>query len=218
MADKKAIDREYLLNQFKGYNTAKIGDLKDLKTQNKDNLVEAINEATESGGQGALTYTRAEYEALTEKPEEGTHVVITDDGIGIGGSGNPIKVDSALSTTSENPVQNKVVTTEINKKGKVGYYLEWESGFNSISKAEWLQCSSVLIEVSQYYDGVVNCTMFAPISVMFPKTGTKVIKLAYSNNDYYKLGLSVVDGKPQITDMDSSTHDISQTIKIYFIN
>lgn len=31
-------------------------------------------------------------------------------------SGGTVTVDSALSTTSENPVQNKVITTEINKK------------------------------------------------------------------------------------------------------
>jgi hypothetical protein len=53
---------------------------------------------------------RADWEALspTEKAKYG--IVIFDD------DGTTITVDSALSTTSENPVQNKVITTELNKK------------------------------------------------------------------------------------------------------
>lgn len=53
---------------------------------------------------------RANWEALspTEKAKYG--IVIFDD------DGTTITVDSALSTTSENPVQNKVITVEVNKK------------------------------------------------------------------------------------------------------
>jgi len=53
---------------------------------------------------------RADWEALspTEKAKYG--IVIFDD------DGTTITVDSALSTTSENPVQNKVITVEVNTK------------------------------------------------------------------------------------------------------
>ena len=40
-----------------------------------------------------------------------------DDKAGSGGGGTPVAVDSELSTTSENPVQNKVITQELSKKG-----------------------------------------------------------------------------------------------------
>lgn len=40
-----------------------------------------------------------------------------DDKAGSGGGGTSVIVDSELSTTSENPVQNKVITPELNKKG-----------------------------------------------------------------------------------------------------
>lgn len=60
-----------------------IGDLSDLETTDKSNLVAAINEAAQSGG---------------------------------GGGGGSVTVDSALSTTSTNPVQNKVITSALNNK------------------------------------------------------------------------------------------------------
>lgn len=59
-----------------------IGDLSDLETTDKSNLVAAINEAASSGG----------------------------------GGGGSVTVDSALSTTSTNPVQNKVITSALNNK------------------------------------------------------------------------------------------------------
>ena len=40
-----------------------------------------------------------------------------DDKAGSGGGGTSVAVDSELSTTSENPVQNKVITQELSKKG-----------------------------------------------------------------------------------------------------
>lgn len=63
-----------------------------------------------STGQTVWFGHRADWEALspTEKAKYG--IVIFDD------DGTTITVDSALSTTSENPVQNKVITVEVNKK------------------------------------------------------------------------------------------------------
>ena len=60
-----------------------IGDLSKLNTNNKDNLVSAINEINQSGG-------------------------------GSGGGEQPsITIDSELSSISENPVQNKIITQNI---------------------------------------------------------------------------------------------------------
>ena len=63
-----------------------------------------------STGQTVWYGHRADWESLspTEKAKYG--IVIFDD------DGTTITVDSALSTTSENPVQNKVTTVELNKK------------------------------------------------------------------------------------------------------
>lgn len=63
-----------------------------------------------STGQTVWYGHRADWESLspTEKAKYG--IVIFDD------DGTTITVDSALSTTSENPVQNKVITVEVNKK------------------------------------------------------------------------------------------------------
>lgn len=59
-----------------------LGDLDDLQTTAKNNLVAAINEAAQSGG----------------------------------GGGGSVTVDSALSTTSTNPVRNSVITNALNGK------------------------------------------------------------------------------------------------------
>ena len=48
-------------------------------------------------------YSGAEVDALLDK--------IKDDEVG--------SIDSSLSTTSENPVQNKVITEELNKKAMI---------------------------------------------------------------------------------------------------
>ena len=65
-----------------------IGDLSKLNTNNKDNLVSAINEINQSGG-----------------------------GSG-GGEQPSITIDSELSSISKNPVQNKVVYTSIDSINK----------------------------------------------------------------------------------------------------
>ena len=61
---------------------ARVGNLADLTTETKSDLVSAINEVNEHGG----------------------------------GGGGSVTVDSELSTTSENPVQNKVVTSAVQGK------------------------------------------------------------------------------------------------------
>lgn len=48
-------------------------------------------------------FTGAEVDSLLEKVQKG-------------GSGGSVIVDSSLSTTSENPVMNKAITSELNKK------------------------------------------------------------------------------------------------------
>lgn len=62
-----------------------IGNLADLTTTAKTDLVSAINEVNEHGG----------------------------------GGGGSVTVDDALSTTSENPVQNRVVTSSIQSKADI---------------------------------------------------------------------------------------------------
>lgn len=49
---------------------------------------------------------------------------------GTGGSGASVTVDAALSTTSENPVQNKVITAELNKKLNSTDIADWAKAEN----------------------------------------------------------------------------------------
>lgn len=69
------------LTQDVGDLKSDLGDLNDLETTAKNNLVAAINEARQSGG-----------------------------------GGGSVTVDSALSTTSQNPVQNRIITDALNEK------------------------------------------------------------------------------------------------------
>ena len=75
------VSRKATAKQIKDYASAdvqtQIGNLSNLETTAKNNLVAAINEAAQSGG------------------------------------GSSVTVDSAMSSTSTNPVQNKVINTEI---------------------------------------------------------------------------------------------------------
>lgn len=75
------VSRKATAKQIKDYANAdvqtQIGNLSNLETTEKNNLVAAINEAAQSGG------------------------------------GSSVTVDSAMSSTSTNPVQNKVINTEI---------------------------------------------------------------------------------------------------------
>lgn len=94
-----------------------IGDLEDLETEDKTSLVNAINEAASSGGGGSIdTLTDVELTNLSNGQVltyDSTDEVWKNVTLGGGGS---VTIDSALSNTSENPVQNKVITTALNGK------------------------------------------------------------------------------------------------------
>ena len=73
-----------------------IGDLDDLKTYNKGNLVEAINEARSSGGSGGGGYT-------------------IGDGLKLDAATNTLSVDTAAAVEKDNtkPVTSAAVYTEV---------------------------------------------------------------------------------------------------------
>lgn len=73
-----------------------IGDLGDLKTYNKDNLVDAINEARSSGGSGGGGYT-------------------IGDGLKLDAATNTLSVDTAAAVEKDNtkPVTSAAVYTEV---------------------------------------------------------------------------------------------------------
>lgn len=96
---------------------ASVGDLALLDTTDKSSIVGAINEVAQSGGGGSIdTLTDVELtnlsngQALTYDSAEQVWKNVT-----LGGGGS-ITIDSALSGTSTNPVQNKVITTALNGK------------------------------------------------------------------------------------------------------
>ena len=73
-----------------------IGDLDDLKTYNKGNLVDAINEASSSGGSGGGGYT-------------------IGDGLKLDAATNTLSVDTAAAVEKDNtkPVTSAAVYTEV---------------------------------------------------------------------------------------------------------
>lgn len=73
-----------------------IGDLDDLKTYNKGNLVDAINEARSSGGSGGVGYT-------------------IGDGLKLDAATNTLSVDTAAAVEKDNtkPVTSAAVYTEV---------------------------------------------------------------------------------------------------------
>ena len=75
---------------------SQIGDLDDLKTYNKGNLVDAINEARSSGGSGGGGYT-------------------IGDGLKLDAATNTISVDTAAAVEKDNtkPVTSAAVYTEV---------------------------------------------------------------------------------------------------------
>lgn len=115
---------------------------------------------TGGGGSGSTVTAEA---TLTEGTEIGK---ITIDGVETilyapNGGGGSITVDSTLSTESENPVQNKVVTTELNKKletldddsqapDAVNFDLDSELSLTSV---KGVQNKAIAEEFQKYADG-----------------------------------------------------------------
>lgn len=115
-----------------------------------------------TGGSGGGSTVTAEA-TLTEGTEIGK---ITIDGVETilyapNGGGGSITVDSTLSTESENPVQNKVVTTELNKKletldddsqapDAVNFDLDSELSLTSV---KGVQNKAIAEEFQKYADG-----------------------------------------------------------------
>lgn len=95
-----------------------IGDLEELETTDKSSLVNAINEARGTGGGGGALSELSDVslsnlsngQAITYDSATQTWKNVT-----LGGGGS-VTIDSALSGTSTNPVQNKVITTALNGK------------------------------------------------------------------------------------------------------
>lgn len=91
------------------------------KTETDDLLDEKADTAT--------TYTKTEVDAALATKQatlvSGTNIktinnesILGEGNITIQGGGGSVTVDDALSTTSENPVQNKVITNALNSKGE----------------------------------------------------------------------------------------------------
>lgn len=115
---------------------------------------------TSGGGSGSAVTAEA---TLTEGTQIGK---ITIDGVETilyapNGGGGSITVDSELSTESENPVQNKVVTTELNKKletldddsqvpDAVNFDLDSELSLTSV---KGVQNKAIAEEFQKYADG-----------------------------------------------------------------
>ena len=95
--------------------------------------------------------------------------------IEIPGGGSAIKVDSELSAISENPVQNKVITTELNKKIEVD---------NESSESLWIegtQIDDVLSEESK--NPVQNKVITAKLNEVFQSVSDGKSKIAAAITD-----------------------------------
>lgn len=101
---------------------SQIGDLADLETSDKSNLVAAINEAAQSGGGGGGGSSTLSGLTDTSISNKTDGQVLTYDGTSnkwvnrAPSGGSTITVDSVLSTTSTNPVQNKVIKQALDSK------------------------------------------------------------------------------------------------------
>lgn len=100
---------------------ADLGDLENLDTTDKSNLVAAINEVAQTGGGGGGSSTLAgltdtniankqDGQVLTYDSQSSKWVNRTPSG------GSTITVDTAISSTSTNPVQNKVIKQALDGK------------------------------------------------------------------------------------------------------
>ena len=138
------VSRKATAKQIKDYANAdvqtQIGNLSNLETTAKTNLVAAINEAAQSGGGSSVTVDSAmsststnpvqnkviNTEITTLKADLGdlsdlnttvkTDLVSAINEVAQGGGGGSVTVDTALSTTSTHPVQNRVITNALNEK------------------------------------------------------------------------------------------------------
>lgn len=92
--------KDYILKQFKGYDGAQIDPIRG--------RVKSLEDIPNSG---SWSGTKAEWDAVDKSTiPDGIIVNLTDDYSG----SDYGTIDDELSTTSENPVQNKVITNEIN--------------------------------------------------------------------------------------------------------
>lgn len=98
---------------------SQIGSLANLETSVKTDLVSAINEANQHGGSGGgslatlsdVTLSNlSNGQAITYDSNTGKWKNVTLSG------GGSVQIDSVLSSTSENPVQNKVINTALSAK------------------------------------------------------------------------------------------------------
>lgn len=116
---------------------------------------------------GVTAVTKADITALGIPAQDTTYSAATSNAAGlmsaadkkklngIATGANKITVDTALSTTSTNPVQNKVVTTAINGKADLSegaIFVQGSGTTNSTAKTStWLGTSD---KITAYYDGL----------------------------------------------------------------
>ena len=93
------------------------------------------------------------------------------------GDGSKINVDSALSTTSENPVQNKVVTEELGRK--VEGYTELERVIDDLREYQDDMGESITIPIN------VSDTSSIYVYYLEPDLGTTLHLVLNTDNDYY---------------------------------
>lgn len=122
---------------------ADLGDLSNLETTNKSSIVAAINEVAQSGGGGSGSSTLAgltdtnianktDGQVLTYDSASNKWVNRTPSG------GSTITVDSALSTTSTNPVQNKVIKQALDGKASTAVATTSANGLMSSADKQHL--------------------------------------------------------------------------------
>jgi len=99
---------------------ADFGDLGDLNTTDKSSIVAAINEVAQTGGGGGSSTLSGLTDTSISGKADGQ--VLTYDGTSnkwvnrAPSGGSTVTVDSALSATSTNPVQNKVIKQALDGK------------------------------------------------------------------------------------------------------
>lgn len=93
-----------------GWISEQIGDLSDLDTEVKTDLVSAVNEIASGQASGLSAVGVTANYVPTADGSDGWDWQAQQ------GGGGGVTVDSALSTTSTNPVQNKEITTALNGK------------------------------------------------------------------------------------------------------